>query len=478
MDALNGSGPATRLQGDGTNRRRLHSKGTVARRTARAGSSQSLPPCNGATPQQSVPIENSSCEEERQKAWEACHSLASQPRILDCLVHELEGLGVVGECRAVKLIYLVLTSRLLDRPISAAIKGPSSAGKSYLADRVLSFFPSNAAHILSAMSERAIAYSEVLLKHRTIVVAEAAGLASGVGAYLIRSLISEGKLRYETVESGPGGLKPKLIEREGPTNLLLTTTKLNLDKELETRLFSIPISDSREQTRAIMLAHAARCSSTEPTADPDLSHWIALQKLLELSERRAVIPYAHALVKAIPPVAVRLRRDVPAILGLIQAHAILHQASRETDAQGRIIATLDDYAEVRMLVRDLVATGAGLSVPKTVRETVKAVRDAKLPCGVSLGRIAAALKLDKSTVSRRVDTAIEMGYLRNDEQKKGCPALIKKDEPLPEEVEVLPPPEALQFCSVAGGEDQWAEHSGEKFDPAILDLPWSDVVPS
>ncbi len=38
----------------------------------------------------------------------------------------------MGECRAAKLIYLVLTSRLLDRPISAAIKGPSRAGKSYI----------------------------------------------------------------------------------------------------------------------------------------------------------------------------------------------------------------------------------------------------------------------------------------------------------------------------------------------------------
>ncbi len=100
MDALNGSIPATPFQCDETNRRRLHSKGNSARRTVRAGSYPSLPPCNGATPQQSVPIKNSSCEEERQKAWEACQSLASQARILDCLVHELEGLGVVGECRA------------------------------------------------------------------------------------------------------------------------------------------------------------------------------------------------------------------------------------------------------------------------------------------------------------------------------------------------------------------------------------------
>ena len=42
-------------------------------------------------------------------------------------------------------------------------------------------------------------------------------------------------------------------------------------------------------------------------------------------------------------VAVRLRRDFSVVLSLIKAHAILHQATRERDADGRIVATLADY---------------------------------------------------------------------------------------------------------------------------------------
>jgi hypothetical protein len=41
----------------------------------------------------------------------------------------------------------------------------------------------------------------------------------------------------------------------------------------------------------------------------------------------------------------------PAVLNLIKAHAILHQASRDRDDQGRIVATVDDYAIVRELDR-------------------------------------------------------------------------------------------------------------------------------
>jgi hypothetical protein len=234
-----------------------------------------------------------------------------------------------------------------------------------------------------------------------------------------------------------------LIEREGPTNLLVTTTALHLDSELETRLVSVPVDDGPEQTQAIIRAQAARYGTAMPSTDPDLSPWVALQEWLELSEHRVVIPFAERLGATIPPVALRLRRDVPALLGLITAHAILHQATRERAAQGEVIATVDDYAVVRELVADLVAHGVGVSIPETVRQTVDAVRAANTPFGLPLPRIAEALKLDKSTASRRVKRAIEMGYLRNEETGFGHPARIVIADALPEEVEVLPPPGAL-----------------------------------
>jgi hypothetical protein len=44
--------------------------------------------------------------------------------------------------------------------------------------------------------------------------------------------------------------------------------------------------------------------------------------------------------------------------------------------------------------------------------------------------------LDKSAVSRRVADAIDRGYLRNLEDKKGRPARLVMGDPLPEELEV------------------------------------------
>lgn len=86
---------------------------------------------------------------------------------------------------------------------------------------MLDFSPESAYYCLTAMSERAMVYSTEPLKHRHLVLYEAAGMGEDA-SYFIRSLLSEGQVRYETVERTAGGLKARLIEREGPTGLLLT----------------------------------------------------------------------------------------------------------------------------------------------------------------------------------------------------------------------------------------------------------------
>ena len=152
--------------------------------------------------------------------------------------------------------------------------------------------------------------------------------------------------------------------------------------------------------------------------------------------------------------AVRLRRDFGQLLALIRAHAILHQATRERDGEGRIIATLEDYAVVRALVVDVIAEGIDATVAPIVRETVAAVHTliADGHAEVSLRQIAQALRLDKSAAARRIATAVQLGYLRNLEDRKGRPARLILGEPLPETVSILPAIEVLHCCTVDRGD--------------------------
>jgi hypothetical protein len=399
--------------------------------------------------------ERAESEAKARESWEKCETLAREPRILEQFAQSLAKAGVVGESRLAKLLFLIVVSRFLDRPVSAAVKGPSSGGKSYLVESVLRFFPESAYYALTAMSDRALAYSEEPLSHRFLVLYEAAGMGGDFATYLMRSLLSEGRLRYETVEKVGGELKPRLIEREGPTGLIVTTTAARLHPENETRMLSLSVTDTPEQTRHILAALARESGEGEP----DLEEWHALQEWLETGEHRVTIPFAQVLAERIPAVAVRLRRDFGALLCLIRAHAILHQATRERDPEGRIIATLDDYAVVRELVADLVAEGVEATVSKHVRETVEAVKrlhaDASEP--VTNAAVARELNLDKSAASRRVRVALDGGYLKNLEDRKGRPARLEPGDPLPDDVVVLPTPEevlqALQCCEVVGGDE-------------------------
>jgi hypothetical protein len=395
--------------------------------------------CDSAIPWAQAEAESGAAEQA--EAWKLCSTLAGTADILDELDHTLSELGLVGERRTAKLIYLAVTSRLLDRPVSIAVKGPSSGGKSFVVESTLKLFPPEAFYALSAMSDRALAYSSEPLRHRYLVIYEAAGMASEFATYLIRTLLSEGRLRYETVEKTKDGLTPRLIEREGPTGLIVTTTSLRLHPENETRMLSLTITDTQNQTAAVFLALAR--DGVEP--EVDFSPWHALQMWLSKKRTAVAIPFADRLAQMVPPVAVRLRRDFKTVLMLIKAHALLHQVTRPRDESDRVIATLDDYSAVRALVSDLVAEGIDVTVKPEVRETVEAASrllndgDAE----VRQADLARALKLDKSSISRRVAGALDGGFLKNLEDRKGRPARLVLGEPLPEDLEVLPSADRL-----------------------------------
>ena len=149
--------------------------------------------------------------------------------------------------------------------------------------------------------------------------------------------------------------------------------------------------------------------------------------------------------------AVRLRRDFGAVLNLIRAHALLHQASRERDAEDRVVSTIRDYAAVRELVADLVSEGVEATVAPEIRETVAAVHrlHEEHDDPVSLRVIAETLDIDRSSASRRVRTAIDKGFLENLEDRKGKPGQYQPADPLPDDIEILPQPEQLHRCIVA-----------------------------
>ena len=306
--------------------------------------------------------------------------LALENDILRCFLADLQRAGVAGEERLGQLVYLALTSRLLpwgkvgERPISILAKGTSSTGKSHTTQTVLRFFPDEAFVSLGSFSKRYLFYAEEDFAHRFVVVPEWASIKEDEEIVaVLRVLLSEGRIIHGTVE-GEGRRTARRIEKNGPTGVLITTTEAAVDPEMETRVLSVLTDDTPEQTRRVFASIAAQEFENELV---DFHRWHELQSwLADRGEARVVLPFVLALSQLMPATATRLRRDFVSVLSLVRAHATLHQAQRERDGQGRIIATIEgDYAPVRSLVGDVIAEGVEATVTDAMRETVEAVQE-------------------------------------------------------------------------------------------------------
>jgi hypothetical protein len=381
--------------------------------------------------------------------------LASEQDILSKLCVQLSvHRGVTGEDRNVKLAYLTVTSRHLRKPVSVIIKGLSSSGKSYPLECVVeAFAPDGGLIVMSGMSEHALVYWPDDFRHKTIILYEATGLKEAKErttgdqtAGFLRTLISENRIVYPTVRKDESGnLVTEVIEREGPVNVIVTTTAGSLHHENETRMLSLYTNESKEQTAAILAAIAAQ---EEDAPQADWSEWHSLDRWLGQANHEVVVPFARWMAAQIPPRAVRLRRDFSTLLALIKAHAMLHQANRETDDRGRIIATEADYLAIRELVTDVLSDQVSATVKATTRQTVEAVASLGADGhGVTVKEVADHLDLERSVAQKRVSAATAAGFLVNIEERpgRGRPGRYRPGEPLPEDVPLLPkalPPES------------------------------------
>jgi hypothetical protein len=370
--------------------------------------------------------------------------------LLDRVAQALEALGLVGERRNALLIYLAAISRLLAQPVNAIVKGPSSVGKSYLLAQVIKLLPASAFVDYTAVSPKFLVYSDDDLRHRIVVLYEAGGIVEGMGAYIIRSLLSEGRLKLGTVDSSEGeGNQARSIEKEGPTALFTSTIRAAIDSETETRALSLDVADTADQSRAILAGTARAFAGTAPER-PDLTRWHAVQDwLATVGERRVLIPYAPKLAALTPCKTIRIRRDFSKLLTLISASAILHQKQRQLAADGTILASLADYAVVYDLMGESFAAAQQDGLTPAQRKAVEVVVDLYGEHGdgkgLTLGAVAKRLELSKPATSRRLANPLEVGYVHNlTEGQKGKAAAYVPGEPLPPVETALPLVEALQ----------------------------------
>lgn len=308
--------------------------------------------------------------------------------------------------------------------------------------------PEECVFTVTASSPRAFIYTDADFSHRTIFISEADSLPEdGPAASAMRSIAEEARTTYMVTEANPttGRFGTRTIEKVGPTGLITTSTK-PLTPQLATRMLVADIDDSPAQTRAILRQAALRANGLpEPSVDQS---WIdALRWLREHGERRVAIPFASALAELIPAAEVRVRRDFPKLLTLIMTSAFLQQRRRECNADGFIVASVEDYLWVRELLVDSFTATVATGVTDGIRAVVAALQEVQeaLKVGtVTQAQVARAMKVGKTTALHRVRRAIEAGYVVDLASIKYGQSQLAPGEPLPDVEPALPTVERLQ----------------------------------
>jgi hypothetical protein len=370
-------------------------------------------------------------------------SVLSAEDPLELTAAALKGMGYGGDINPALIVYLAITSRLLElrddaMPSHTLVKGSTSAGKSYTIKKVIRLFPDEAIHVIDAGSPRVLIYDDADLRHRCVVFWEADSMPQdedNPAASAIRNLAQDARLHYQYVlrDAETGGFTVGEIDKPGPTMLLTTSTK-DLPEQMATRFFTLDMPEDFAQVKAALTAQGQLEEDGAIEPGPELA---AFQGYLQTRAPWNVhVPFAGILAEEInkTDAAARVLRDWSRLLAMVKSTAILRHQMRTTDDRGRLVATLADYDTVRGLVLDTFE-GSVSAAGKKVRAAVGGVRELieqdHKKTTVTAADLAAHLKISKPTAGRWAAAAVEEGWLVNDETRAKHPARLRLGEKLP-----------------------------------------------
>ena len=305
----------------------------------------------------------------------AALGLLKSPDLLNRILNDFAAAGVVGEETNKLAGYLACVSRKLEKPLAVMVQSTSAAGKSSLMDAVLSFMPEEERIQYSAMTGQSLFYmGETNLKHKTLAIAEEEGAHNA--SYALKLLQSEGEVTIASTgkDATTGNLVTQEYRVEGPTQLFMTTTAIDIDPELMNRCLVLSVDEGREQTEAIHEQQRYAETLDGLFAKEERQDIIQIHRNAQrlLKPLKIVNPYAQHL-KFLSD-KTRTRRDHQKYLTLIRSIALLHQYQREVKTETRngkavdyIEVTLSDIDQANAIAHEVLGRTLDELPPQTRR---------------------------------------------------------------------------------------------------------------
>jgi len=341
-------------------------------------------------------------ETQRREAEEFLRS----PDLFDRIAKDIEEIGVVGEQELSLTVYLVFTSRVLPKPLKAVVQGPTSAGKTFVVEKVAELFPEEALFQATSLSDQAWFYlPEGAVQHKAVVLGEREQNNSPERIDTRRAwreLMVSGKASRAVTVKNPatGEFTVEMKTVRGPCAFIETTTSEAVMEEDASRMLPLRACESRQQTLRIIervaLDAAGQSAGPEEIKAIVARHHAAQRLLAEYEGEPMDIPYARLI--EVPVDQVIARRVYAYVLGVVRSVARLRTLQKPPELRNQ--ADLADYEIAYPLIRPFVARQ--LSVVTDIdRETVERLKESGLRV-FTAPQVAVLLRVSDRHARRRL----------------------------------------------------------------------------
>jgi len=373
----------------------------------------------------------------KQRAMEMLKS----PDLMDIISQDIEKIGIAGETDLRKQLYIIMTSRILEKPLSGIAYGTSASGKSYMIETIAKLMPDEAVIRAHDITQEALYYlPENALVHKIIIAGERiedkrtrSGKAED-NTKALREILASGKLtKMVTLKSVTGTPKTKIINQNGPIVYLESTTSTKIHDEDATRLLPLITDESANQTetivRSIKEEAKGKVANTRLIEDVFQIHKTAQRLLKPL---KVIIPYVDSL--KLPLNVVSTRRVFNQFVSFIKSVALLRQYQKEIkkdDENEYIEADFMDY-EISFHLVSKIFGRIYSPINQKSRELLLVIEEKTKDLagnfdGFTIQKLTNWIGISEASVRRRLKELVFKGII--EEKKDSKPFTYKLEKP-------------------------------------------------
>lgn len=335
--------------------------------------------------------------------------------------------GVVGEVGNRLLLYLVFTSRKMQRPLHAISFGSSGTGKSHLQEKVGELMPEEEKIEITSLTENAFYYfGQQELRNKLILIEDLDGAENVL--YPLRELQSKRSItKTVTIKTAQGNTKTETLKVEGPVSVAGCTTKESVYEDNANRSFLLYLDESKEQDERVMEYQRLQSAGMIDT-QAEFQAKSLLKNCQRILQPVAVRnPFAPLL--KLPDGVFKPRRTNAHYLQFIEAVTFYHQRQRteqvdEQSAEIYITTTPEDIAIANELMKEVLLRKSD-ELPKSCRlyfEQVKAWLKIENQSAFTAKEVRFALRINHGNQKRWMLQLLQGGYIRKSQAKKGTAA--------------------------------------------------------